>query len=206
MSNSKIKTGPKSSWSLTPDSWEGFLRWLDDGRDSGGQSYMEMRRRMVAYFDRKNCRNPDDLADETLDRVARRLEEEKTIETETPAKYCYTVARFVFMESLRSKESKSDPIDEMSRNDEFKTAAAGENDEREEKEKMLDCLDKCGSELETRNRELIFQYYIGEERTKIENRRSIAAGLGISVNALSIRAFRIRDKLEDCVRFCYGGK
>ena len=206
MSGSQVKTGPKSSWSLTADSWEGFLRWLDDGSNSGGRSYLEMRRRLVAYFDRKNCRNPDDLADETLDRVARRLEEEKTIETETPAKYCYTVARFVFMESLRSKESKSDPIDEMLRHDEFKTAAAGENDEREEKEKMLDCLDKCSSELETRNRELIFRYYVGEERVKIENRRSIAAGLGISVNALSIRAFRIRDKLEACVRLCYSGK
>ncbi len=206
MNDSQVKTGLKSSWSLTADAWKRFLRWLDDGTDSGGQSYMEMRRRLVAYFDRKNCRNPDDLADETLDRVARRLEEEKMIETETPAKYCYTVARFVFMESLRSKDTKSDPIDELSRPDELRIAAAGEQDERDEKEKMLICLDKCSGELETKNRDLIFRYYVGEERVKIENRRSIAANLGISLNALSIRAFRIRDELETCVRLCYTGR
>lgn len=172
MNDSRVKTGLKSSWSLTADAWDGFLRWLDDGTDSGGQSYMEMRRRLVAYFDRKNCRNPDDLADETLDRVARRLKEEKTIETETPAKYWYTVARFVFMESLRSKDTKSDPIDELSRPDELRVADGGDQDERDEKEKMLNCLDKCSGELETKNRDLIFRYYAGEERVKIENRRS----------------------------------
>lgn len=53
MNDSRVKTGLKSSWSLTADAWDGFLRWLDDGTDSGGQSYMEMRRRLVAYFDQK---------------------------------------------------------------------------------------------------------------------------------------------------------
>jgi len=191
---------------MTAGAWDGFIRWLDDGSDSEGRSYLEMRRRLAAYFDRKNCRNPDELADDTLDRVARRLEEETTIETETPAKYCYTVARFVFMESLRSKEAKSDSIDQMSGTDELKATAGSEDDERDEKEKMLSCLDKCSTELDTKNRDLIFGYYVGNEGVKIENRRSMAAGLGITVNALSIRAFRIRDKLEACVRLCCDGK
>lgn len=191
---------------MTAGAWDGFVRWLDEGGDSEGRSYLEMRRRLVAYFDRKNCRNPDELADETLDRVARRLEEEKTIETETPAKYCYTVARFVFMESLRSKDAKSDSIDQMSRLDELKATDGSDDEERDEKEKMLSCLDKCSSELEPKNRDLIFGYYVGDERVKIENRRSMAARLGITVNALSIRAFRIRDKLEACVRLCYSKK
>jgi hypothetical protein len=52
-----------------------LLAWLDDGVDSGGQSYLEMRRRLVRYFQRKRCLAPDDLADETLKRVARRLAE-----------------------------------------------------------------------------------------------------------------------------------
>lgn len=61
-----------------------------------------MRARLVAYFDHKNCAAPNDLADETLNRVAHRLEEEGIIESETPAKYCYIVARFVFMENVRA--------------------------------------------------------------------------------------------------------
>jgi len=29
-----------------------LLEWLDDGIDSQGEKYLEMRRRLVAYFDR----------------------------------------------------------------------------------------------------------------------------------------------------------
>ena len=204
MIEAQTKKGLKSAWSLSAEAWEGFLRWLDDGPDSGGEAYLQMRRRLVTFFDRKNCLNPDDLADETLDRVARRLEEEKTIDTETPAKFCYTVARFVFLESLRSKDAKSDSIDQMSRANELKSAVVGPNEDREIKEKRLGCLDKCSGELETANRDLIFSYYFGKERLKIDNRRSMAASLGISTNALSIRAHRIRGKIEDCVRRCCG--
>jgi len=75
--------------------------WLDEVIDSGGQKYLEMQRRLVAYFDRKNLSNFEELADETLNRLARRLEEEGAIESDTPAKYCYVVARFVLMEHLR---------------------------------------------------------------------------------------------------------
>src|SRR5678816_520028 len=96
----------KKDWGPTPEVFHRLLAWLDEGADSDGQKYLEMRQLLVAYFDRKNCLTPDDLADETLNRVARRLEEEGMIESEAPAKYCYTVARYVFLESLRSNQDK----------------------------------------------------------------------------------------------------
>ena len=84
----------KKDWTLTSAAFDALLKWLDEGIDSEGLRYLEIRRRLVAYFDRKNCQAPAERADETLNRVARRLEEEVAIESETPAKYCYTVARF----------------------------------------------------------------------------------------------------------------
>src|SRR6202021_4073757 len=60
-----------------------------------------MARRVVCYFGHKQCVAADDLADETLNRVVRRLEEEGTITDATPAHYCYIVAKFVFLEHLR---------------------------------------------------------------------------------------------------------
>lgn len=202
MIDARTKKVLKSDWSLNAEAWDDFLRWLDAGRESNGETYLQIRRRLVTFFDRKNCRNPDDLADETLDRVARRLQEEKKIDTETPAKFCYTVARFVFLESLRSKDAKSGSIDEISRTEELEYAVIGHNDESGKKEKRLGCLDKCSGELDIASRELIYKYYFGEERQKIENRRSMAAAIGVSVNALSIRAHRIRGKMEECVRRC----
>lgn len=178
-----------------------LLEWLDEGKDSEGRNFLEMRRRLTAFFDRKNCRNADELADETLNRVARRLEEEGEIESEAPAKYCYITARFVFMESLREKERASVPLDDILRREDGQLITE-DAEEKERKEKMLNCLENCTGKLEPENREIIIRYYYGEERVKIENRRALAASLNISVNALSIRACRIRDKLENCVGKC----
>ncbi|MCY7347383.1 MAG: hypothetical protein LH614_14330 [Pyrinomonadaceae bacterium] len=197
----------KKKRTLNAEAFRRFLGWLGDDADADSRSenYLEMRRRLVAYFDRKNCLQPDELADETLNRVARRLDEEGDIESETPAKYCYIVARFVFLESLRGTEKKNVPLDEISRAKSGNLAIA-EAKEEEIKEKMLDCLEHCTNQLEAINREIITRYYYGEERIKIENRRRLAEGLGITVNALSIRACRIRDKLEICVKKCVGKK
>jgi DNA-directed RNA polymerase specialized sigma24 family protein len=198
------KTEQKKDWILTPGAFRLLLEWLDEGADSGGERYLEMRRRLVAYFDRKNCLRPDELADETLNRVARRLEEQAgEIESETPAKYCYIVARFVFMEYLRAAQKEGVPLDDVLQTRNEKNFAAPEqNAERQNREKMLECLEQCTAKLEPAHRDIITRYYFGEERVKIENRRALAESLGITVNALSIRACRIRDKLESCVGKC----
>src|ERR671918_2920806 len=86
----------KTEWVLTQTAFRQFLDWIDGGADSGGHRYLEIRRRLVLYFDRKDCLSPDELADETLNRVARRLEEEGAISSDSPAHYCYIVTRFVF--------------------------------------------------------------------------------------------------------------
>lgn len=191
----------KRKWTITSDAFRRLLEWLDDGTDSDGHKYLEMRRRLVNYFDRKNCRAPDALADETLNRAARRLEEAGKIESEAPAKFCYITARFVFLEHLRDADQKDVSLD-----DRLEQSRAADNDdngdERNRKEKMLDCLERYTARLEPLNRKIITGYYFGEERAKIDNRRALAQSLGISINALTIRACRIRDKLETCVREC----
>ncbi len=199
------KIEQKKDWALTSSAFQMLLHWLDEGAQSEGRKYLETRRRLVAYFDRKNCSTPDELADETLNRVARRLEEEGSIESEATARYCYIVARFVFMEHLRGAQRDGALIEEIRRQPQGGAAGATESgEENEVKEKMLDCLERCTDKLEPPNREIITQYYTGKERVKIENRRALAEGLGITMNALSIRACRIRDRLEDCVRRCAG--
>jgi DNA-directed RNA polymerase specialized sigma24 family protein len=196
------KAEPKKGWVLTPEAFDLLLKWLDEGCASNGQRYLEMRRRLVAYFDRKRCLNPDELADETLNRVARRLAEEGVTETKNSAKYCYIVARFVFMESLRGTP-KDVPLDDIPQQANHEGVVASElQDTREIKERMLDCLERCTGGLEPVNHDIIRRYYMGKERIKIENRRALAKSLGISMNALSVRACRIRDKLHACVKHC----
>lgn len=198
------KVERKKDWSLNPEAFRKFLEWLDEGTDSGGQRYLEMRDRLVAYFDRKNCLAPDELADETLNRVARRLEEEGAIESETPAKFCYITAKFVFLESLRAAKKEGVPLEDVLATRESGEFSEKVREEKEFREKQLDCLEECTGKLDTVARGMIVRYYYGKERAKIENRRALAADLGISMNALTIRACRIRDKLETCVGKCAG--
>jgi len=51
-------------------------------------------------------------------------------------------------------------------------------------------------------RELVVEYYRDGQREKIERRRELAERLGISMNALAIRVFRLRDTLMTCVETC----
>jgi hypothetical protein len=87
-----------------------LLEWLDDGIDSGGETYLEMRRRLVANVDRRNRPAADALADETFDRISRTLET-SSIAVTPPARYCYVIARFVLLEDIR-RERRSVPFDE----------------------------------------------------------------------------------------------
>ena len=190
--------------SLTPTALRQLLDWLDEGVESQGERYLEMRRRLVAYFDRRNRPAPDELADETLNRVARTLEESGGIGITPPARYCYVVARFILLEDLRRREHTYVRLDEprccegalgLSASDVPDEAAV-------QRERRFACLDRCLEKLKPEQRELIVEYYRDTRREKIERRRALAERMGISMNALAVRACRIRDLLEECVGSC----
>jgi DNA-directed RNA polymerase specialized sigma24 family protein len=198
--------GLKKGWTPTTDAFRQFLHWLDEGVESGGEKYLEIRRRLVLYFDRKNCLAPDELADETLSRVANKLQEQGEITDLSPAHYCYVTARFVFLEHLRQPEHKHKSFEQLAhvRGAQFERSVSGASAARDnkegEKEELLDALERCLNSLAPADRELILEYYRGDGATKIESRRKLAERLGLSANALSIRACRIRNKVEECVR------
>jgi DNA-directed RNA polymerase specialized sigma24 family protein len=152
-----------------------------------------MRRRLVWYFGHKRCLSPDELADETLNRVARRLEEEGTIVDTQPARYCYIVAKFVFLEHLRRTDQQQSVLAAI------QPPGVLLDDVRE---RLVECLEQCLDELNQPDRDLILGYYQGDGSARIRNRKALAARLGLTTNALSIRACRIRDALQDCVGRC----
>jgi DNA-directed RNA polymerase specialized sigma24 family protein len=183
-------------WSAGHTAFRRFLEWLDEGADSGGLKYLEIQRRLVNYFDRKNCPSSEELADETLDRVVRRLDEEGAITCASPAHYCYIIAKYVFLEYHRQPLSRSLSLDAMS------VLVAQPPEPGDPVERRFRCLDRCLERLKPEERELIVEYYRGDQQWKIEHRRGLAARLGLTANALSIRACRIRERLEKCVKTC----
>jgi len=194
----------KEERGLTPLAFNRLLAWLDDGVESHGETYLEMRRRLVSYFDRRNRLSADELADETLNRIGRTLEKAGTITVTPPARYCYVVARFVLLEDFR-RDQLHVRLDEP-RGAWAAAARSLSEVEPDEaavtQEQRLDCLDWCLEQLKPDQRDLVIEYYRDVRRLKIERRRELARRLGISMNALGIRACRIRAVLETCVDGC----
>jgi RNA polymerase sigma factor (sigma-70 family) len=189
---------------LTEIAFNRLLEWLDERVDSQGETYLEMHGRLVAYFDRRNRPAADDLADETLNRIGRTLEKDGVIGITPPARYCYTVARFVLLEDLR-REGKQVYLDDerRSRDAVMRVDAGGEPDEGLEiQEQRIACLERCLQELKPDQRALVIEYYRGESRQRIERRREMAKRLGITMNALAVRLSRIRAALEAAVEAC----
>src|SRR5260221_11254912 len=63
----------KKLHSRKQDELDGLLRWLDPDPERAGLTYEKIRWRVVAILASRGCTCPEELADETIDRVARRV-------------------------------------------------------------------------------------------------------------------------------------
>ncbi len=187
---------------LTPEAFERFLDSLDTDRDRAGEKYENLRQKLLRFFEWRCAIHPDLLADETLDRVSRKIIQGEVI-YDIPG-YVYGVARFVLRESwekLQRERASHDSVD-LSTVADNRTNEIEEISIEDESDRLMQCLDRCLDSLSTESRDLILGYYQLERGAKIQNRRQLAARLGIPMNALRIRVFRIRESLETCVRNC----
>ena len=138
-------------------------------------------------------------ADETFDRVTRKIAEGEKIED--LGRYCYGVARFVLKEAVRKRFKE--PV-ELNENARF-PASNGDGlleEQRETVERRLDCLEECLDKLADETRGFIIEYYREENGLKIEQRKLQAARLNTTLNALRLRASRLRRELGKCTDAC----
>lgn len=186
----------KHEWVMTQEAFDRLLASLDADREQAGQKYVRLRLKLVKYFEWHRAAFPDREADVTLNRVARRIEEGQAVHSLNA--YCYGVARLVFAEALRAQQKEREVFECEP------TADAPEEEPDSDAELRSQCLDRCLRALPDESRDLILEYYEGEKGGKVEGRKRLAERLGIPLNALRIRAHRIRMSLEACVRECVG--
>lgn len=190
----------RKDWALGPEAFEKLLVALDADRDRAAERYEAIRRRLIQVFRWRGCAEPDALADETIDRVSRKLFEGEQIQSSDPAVYFYGVARNVLKE-FWTEQRKEQSLQRLTGSvREFPGAQTDLRDQ--EMDERLTCLDRCLARLPKEDRELIATYYRSEKSEKIVERAALARSLGLSPGALRIRAHRIRRLLEDQVNEC----
>jgi len=174
-------------WALAALDLERLLLLLDDDRDHAARTYEHLRHRTIGLLRWWGASNGEDLADLTLDRVARKLSEGAEVPRDSVGAYVRGVARMVFYESRRDPHVQADIV--------ALTVLPAVVDDGESQ--TLASLDRCLAALAEAERQLVLRYY-GEGKAK-QVRSQLAAELGVSATALRIRAYRLRERLERCV-------
>lgn len=183
-------------WTLTEDAFERLLTWLDSDRDRAGEKYEDIRHSLVKFFIWRGCHKAEELADETINRVTRRLPDIIATYAGNPALYFYGVARKVLSEYYHTLAAQALPLEPE------KVRVLNTASEAELRELEVECLEKCLEKLGARGRDLILRYYKVEGLAKINHRRELAEELGIPTNTLRVRAHRLRSGLRRCISDC----
>jgi DNA-directed RNA polymerase specialized sigma24 family protein len=175
------------SGGVSPTAFQRLLTALDPDRDRAATAYEHLRERTAGLLRWWGATDADELADLTLDRVARKLEEGATITDGSFGAYVRGVARMIFYESRRRPQLH--PADLA-----YLTPPPSSDPE------MLACLDSCLGRLNPDDRTVVLRYY-GDGKLS-EVRRRLGVDLGVTMTALRIRAHRLRVQLERCVGAC----
>lgn len=177
---------PKRVDPLRQDDFDRLLDWLDGDRERAGEEYEKIRRRLTTIFSARGCRIPEELADETIDRVSRRVADIQKNYQGKKALYFLGVASNVHHEYLK-RPPVPIPVLEIADTDQ---------------ELTHDCLEQCLEKLTQGSQYLIRQYYAEDKSAKIGLRKALAKQLELTQNALRARALRIREGLQFCIERC----
>ena len=143
--------------------------------------FLQIRRRLVVYFERRARPNADDLADECILRLVRMLAKEEPRGDLAPV--AYGIARLVLLESFR----ESARFVELNGNEPAEEAASMQQSDRREH-----ALHVIGL-LSPEERELLEAYFIDREPAATLSKRYRLTPAGFRS-----RVFRLKARLAPC--------
>jgi DNA-directed RNA polymerase specialized sigma24 family protein len=169
---------------------DALLRLLDPDPRRAEERYRQLRLKLVKFFEWRGCPAAEDLTDETIFRVVRRLAQGLAVErAEQPALFVRGVASNVFSEWARSRSRAPDRLD----------ADPPDPRQSEDASATAACRRSCLARLAPETRELLEAYFLDRDRDVLAGR------LGLTPNALRIRICRVKADLRSCIEGCLAG-
>ena len=160
--------------------------------------YRSLHSRLTKFFEWNQCPSPEELAEDVLDRVARKPENE---EIRDVSEFVIGVARNVLREAYKKSRRVSHIEDTVGGEE---SLAEGRDREDEivsglDHQNRLEALRTCLDGLKPADRSLALDYYSAEEEKQKVHRQKLATAAGLTMIALRVRANRLRERLEKCV-------
>jgi DNA-directed RNA polymerase specialized sigma24 family protein len=182
-------------WNLSEKAFSRLLARFNADPTLAGEEYEKLRARLIYFFQRQGCRIPAELCDETIDRLARKIEEGHTIAD--LSKFSFRVAWLVLQEHWDDPGRVWQPLDERLSSSETN----GDHDKdliRKLAEHRLECMKKCLGALPQEEQVLM----VKNCSLKKDGKEELARSMGLTINALRLRVFRVRKKLFRCQEKC----
>lgn len=176
-----------NKYQLTEDRLNALLEALDLNRDKAIDTFETMRKKLIKYFEWNNCWRAEECADETIDRVAMKIEElGKKIRVADKFSFAHGVAVNVLHEYFKRVKNLV--------SDDGRAGQVAEDDPEESEGELMTLLKECIEWLQPEQQRFIKRYYAADnERSKYSKE------LGLTMNGLYTEAFRVKEALRDCM-------
>lgn len=162
-----------------------LFKMLEPEAASMESRFSQCRRKLFKFFVWRRCEDPESLADETIVRLLKNVNNGQQISSQRPYSYVYGIASNVFQEYLRVRR-KNVVVTDLS----HVADRAFTPDED-------GCGPLCLKKLDPEKRELLVHYYLDNE-----DRDKIAEEQVSSINALRLKIHRIKQELRRCWEEC----
>jgi DNA-directed RNA polymerase specialized sigma24 family protein len=176
--------------SVHAETFQALLSALHIDEYKAAEEYRRLHERLVRLFTLNRVGDPQALADEAMDRLARRIAEECG-RIESPSAFLSGIARHLLQEEERRRIRERETVKEWA----SQLAAKRGTDEE-----LMQRIEECLNRMKPEQQELLRGYYRETGGEKIEHHRQLAAERGVTLNALRNRLMRARRELDECVR------
>jgi len=185
---------------VSREGFKRFLARLDTDPARAWEAYAQLRLALLTYFQHNRCSDCQQLADETLDRIAKKPDDYPIVNV---AEFAFGIARNVRREAARKAALRRDLAEAEEEKPEHKEANPEDTIvSRLDMARRLACLRRCMAALPPEEKQLFQQYHLAESEALDEHRQRLAKALGVSWATLRMRISRIRKKLENCFENC----
>jgi hypothetical protein len=185
---------------ITQEDFNNLLEWFSSDRDEAAQKYEEIRIGLIKFFSYRGCPESESLADETINRVAKKHREFDFGNDVKLITYFYSFASKIYLEDYSERKRNSEKMEKLKA-----LYRKGIYLEPKTSPAAL-CLEKCLADEVPGEKRFLLKYYSFEKNEKSESRRKMADELKINIQLLHTKISRLKKTLRGCLKKCLNEK